>query len=240
MQITYRCECGQKLTAPGTAAGRRGKCPKCGQLTVVPSAGGAAPPPAAGPGGCVTVPSDQVAGQVCQVCRSPIALGEKVCACPECRSAYHRECWDEIGGCATYGCKLMPSDAKDEPGSAESSQGWGEEKVCPRCGKTIRSMAVKCRFCKERFPSAVPMTSAEYRAWSESQASLGPARRNAILAFVLSLFAFLAPVLLIVVGVWVWRCRKELHRIGPPHEVLAYGAVILSALYCAVMAIVFL
>ena len=38
----------------------------------------------------------------CSLCRTP-ALSE-VQACPECRSPYHRECWEYVGRCAIYGC----------------------------------------------------------------------------------------------------------------------------------------
>jgi hypothetical protein len=38
----------------------------------------------------------------CSLCRQA-ALDEPR-ACPECRSCYHRECWDYVGRCAVYGC----------------------------------------------------------------------------------------------------------------------------------------
>lgn len=236
MQIIYNCECGQRISAPASAGGKRAKCPKCGLVATVPagdaSAADAAPASARGP---LSAGSDELVGQVCVVCRTPIAHGDTACSCSECRAAYHRECWDEIGGCATYGCELMPKAPKSEDEVAEGEGGWGDEKACPRCGKSIRSVAVKCRFCKARFPSPVPMTSAEYGAWGASRSQLGRVRTQAIVLFALSVLGVLAPVLVLVGAIWLWRSHKALRKVGGPHEVLAYGSVILSLFYCIIL-----
>jgi len=38
----------------------------------------------------------------CQVCGS--SLGEPVVRCARCRTAHHADCWEYLGGCATFGC----------------------------------------------------------------------------------------------------------------------------------------
>jgi hypothetical protein len=38
----------------------------------------------------------------CSLCRQPALNQTRDCA--ECRSRYHRECWDYVGRCAVYGC----------------------------------------------------------------------------------------------------------------------------------------
>ncbi|HEV3344635.1 MAG TPA: biopolymer transporter ExbD [Pirellulales bacterium] len=46
MDIHIECsQCGKKLTAPAERAGKRGRCPSCGEIFVVPSAEAAAPAP---------------------------------------------------------------------------------------------------------------------------------------------------------------------------------------------------
>ena len=230
--ITYRCECGKTVAAPQTLAGRRAKCPACDRVFTVPTPGSA--PPAANTGPLDAEP-DSLAGRVCSVCQTAIERGEEACLCPSCRSPYHRGCWDEIGGCATYGCDLMPQRAKPADDGTGRQEGWGDEKTCPNCGRSIRSAAVKCRFCKATFPSSLPMEPGEYRVWRSQQAQLGPTRKFAIAVFVSSLFGCLAPLVLLVGGIWLWRSRADLRRVGGVHEVLAYFGVGLSVVYCLIL-----
>ena len=110
-------------------------------------------------------------GSLCSLCQTEIETGEKAWACPSCTSPYHQECWDEVGGCGTYGCEMMPAAAKEEE-AGERSRGWGDQKECPRCHKQIRSAAVKCRFCKARFPTPAPMTTREFLQWRRRQKQL--------------------------------------------------------------------
>ncbi len=42
--------------------------------------------------------------KVCPYCMMPIQQGERVISCPKCGIPHHRDCWDENGGCTTYGC----------------------------------------------------------------------------------------------------------------------------------------
>lgn len=50
MALKLKCRCGERLSAPESAAGKKGKCPKCGMTFVIPggpAAGAAAAQPAA-------------------------------------------------------------------------------------------------------------------------------------------------------------------------------------------------
>jgi len=234
-KIIYTCACGQSISAPASAIGRRAKCPKCSRVTVVPEQSEAEETTRKGP---QAVEPDALVGRVCSVCQSTVQPGEQACLCPECRSPYHRECWDEVGGCATYGCRLMPQAAKPaEPGAR--TDGWGDEKACPKCNRPIRSAAVKCRHCKAKFPSALPMSAEEYREWRRQQAELAPTRTVAIAVFVASLLGCLGPLVLLGGGLWLWKSHDALKRVGGAPQVLAYFGLGLSAIYSIIMLLVF-
>ncbi|MFW6108270.1 MAG: RING finger protein [bacterium] len=234
-RIVFRCPCGQAIAAPRQAIGKQARCPKCGRVAPVPAQTETQGPARKGP---QAVEPDALVGRVCSICQNAIRPGETACLCSACRSPYHRECWDEVGGCATYGCQLMPQAAKPaEPD--QRTEGWGDEKHCPRCGRTIRSAAVKCRYCKARFPSAVPMTRGEYREWRDQEAQLQPTRVMAIVVFVASLFGCLGPLVLLGGGLWLWGAHDALKRVGGVPQVLAYFGLGLSAIYSILMLVVF-
>ena len=59
--------------------------------------------------------------------------------CPQCEQVHHLECWAEIGGCGTYGCKQAPALEK-APATSPPLSAWGDTKKCPVCGETIKSI----------------------------------------------------------------------------------------------------
>ena len=61
-----------------------------------------------------------------------------------------------------------------------------------------------------------------------------------IALFALSLLGFLAPVLLLVGGIWAWQSRKTLRRVGGAPELLAYFGLGISAIYCIILVACFL
>ena len=178
-----------------------------------------------------------LAGRRCLVCQSSITADEAACLCPSCRSAFHRECWDEIGGCGSYGCELMAQAPKTTLEHA-GSQGWGDEKVCPRCNKTILAAAQKCRYCKTVFPTAAPMSQHEFQEWQREQATLKPTRTAAVMLFLTSLIGFLAPVVLGIGLFWILRSRATLEKAGGRYMILAYFGVGLSFFYTIVLLMV--
>ena len=42
---------------------------------------------------------------ICPYCRTEIGAEQAAVTCTRCGLPYHRECWHENGGCATYGCR---------------------------------------------------------------------------------------------------------------------------------------
>ena len=43
----------------------------------------------------------------CPVCMTQIEEGDSKTVCPACKVVFHEECWKEIKGCSTYGCKFV-------------------------------------------------------------------------------------------------------------------------------------
>ncbi len=43
-------------------------------------------------------------GKTCPFCQFPIKAELEIHLCAECKIAHHRECWQENGGCTTFGC----------------------------------------------------------------------------------------------------------------------------------------
>jgi len=56
-------------------------------------------------------------GKTCPYCQFPIKQDSQVVVCAECRIPHHRECWQENGGCTTFGHQGLRLEV--EPGSAE-------------------------------------------------------------------------------------------------------------------------
>jgi hypothetical protein len=47
-------------------------------------------------------------GKTCPYCQFVLKPGVRVKICPSCEVPHHQECWDENGGCTTYGCAEGP------------------------------------------------------------------------------------------------------------------------------------
>ena len=45
----------------------------------------------------------------CGACQCSINVVEATTVCPECHVAFHKDCWNENGGCSSYGCKQVNS-----------------------------------------------------------------------------------------------------------------------------------
>jgi hypothetical protein len=76
-----------------------------------------ASPFASGPGGAASGPSGGAApitatksevGKTCPYCRFPIKIGESIVLCDACKTPHHQDCWQENGGCTSYGCARAP------------------------------------------------------------------------------------------------------------------------------------
>src|SRR5438874_11453912 len=129
----------------------------------------------------------------CSICYTMIRDdAEAATACPECHTDYHQTCWNEIGGCGTYGCK-QAAVAQKPPVPVVVGAGWGDTKPCPNCGSNISSSLLVCT-CGARFPWADPMTIVDFNEWRDEQRALAGSRTLLTWLFIISLFVITAPV----------------------------------------------
>lgn len=96
----------------------------------------------------------------CPYCQSNIKSDNELQYCKECGTPHHKECWEENGGCTTYGCGQNPHSKKDkvnvgnltieqirELNSGVSSQTYN---ACVKCGGKIETDSVYCKYCGNR------------------------------------------------------------------------------------------
>jgi hypothetical protein len=168
------------------------------------------------------------AGRACAICQTVIARGEPVGACPSCDAPYHADCWQENGGCGSYGCELSPSVVKED-GPAEGSSYWGQEdKACPACGKRIRLAALRCRHCGHVLPSRAP----------DAARPQGPPPTGAaaVILFVLALVPCSAPLALLVGGPALWLGRRRVRRWPATRRAMAITGLIAAAVITVLLA----
>ena len=150
---------------------------------------------------------------VCGYCQGVLGDGEERIDCPSCHTSFHAECWQENGGCATYGCTqapaVMPRRELEIPASW-----WGrEQKPCPVCGQEILATAVRCRHCGATFVSARPEDAAEFQRRAQRQEQMPQLKRKVVWQFALSIFPFTAPVGAVYGLVWYWSNRREVRSL---------------------------
>ena len=164
----------------------------------------------------------------CSICYTVLTAIEPATQCPECQQDYHQSCWNEIGGCGSYGCKHA-AIAEKPPLPVLVGAGWGDSKPCPVCLNEIGASLLVCR-CGAKFPWADPMTQDEFTAWRAAQNAISSARRWLILLFIFSLIGVTAPIAGAIAGVYAVVKRKPLAGSGGTYLAMGYGSAALRAL----------
>jgi hypothetical protein len=162
---------------------------------------------------------------VCGICQTAVAAEEARCDCPECRAAYHADCWQENKGCAVYGCSKVPETELRESLEIPVSY-WGQEKKpCPNCGKEIMAAAIRCRSCGAEFASARPEDRREFRQRKEVESHAPKLRQHTVLLVVFAAIPFTAPIAALYGYFWYGSKKDELNTLPRLYPTLAKIAI---------------
>ncbi|MBU0717992.1 MAG: hypothetical protein KJ749_07075 [Planctomycetes bacterium] len=152
-KIVFTCDCGKTVRIDKCHAGRRGRCPYCKAMIDIPAAGAATTEAVGGPQkqaaarrastmADVDAPvsverslaprmraNRLIAGKLCTICQTKIDAGEEVRNCTRCHSSFHVSCWDEVGGCGTYGCEEAPGATSSSGSASATGAGTSQPKA---------------------------------------------------------------------------------------------------------------
>jgi Prokaryotic RING finger family 1 len=178
----------------------------------------------------------QQAHAVCAICQSPFGPDDAATMCPACGAPYHADCWSDNGGCAVYGCRLVPNTEGLKPLEIPPAF-WGrEDKSCPACNALIAAMAVRCRHCG----AAIEARPEEKTSYDRRQArrQRAPAlRRNAVLLIVASLIPVLAALAAIFGWMYYRHNHDEIRRLPGSAEGLYRIAIGVAAAQSVIIAL---
>lgn len=184
-----------------------------------------------------SVTLDASLNAVCPICQTQIESNEDCVNCPTCDQVHHRECWSEVGGCGIYGCDQASVIDKSDASAAAPLTAWGDTKKCPACGETIKSIALRCRYCKTDFDSVDPLTVADLRRQGSASEELETLQKWVIGLFVASLIGLCAPLILIASLVVLFPKRDRIKRSGPVYTILMWMSILLSGVYTFLIAL---
>ena len=222
------CGCGAKVRLPTKSAHRVFRCPACKTALALTLDAKVLSSRQLAPGD---------AGATCPICQTAVAAEEFVVSCPVCDQVHHRECWSEIGGCGTYGCTQAPVIDKSAASAPVATSAWGDTKTCPMCGEKIKSIALRCRYCETDFDTADPLTMDDLHRRAGRVDELKKLKTNTVWLFAVSLTGCLAPIAGLISSAYLLPKREQLAKCGPLYSFLAWGALVVSGLFTALIAV---
>jgi hypothetical protein len=102
----------------------------------------------------------------CPYCQSNIKSENELQYCKECGTPHHKECWEENGGCTTYGCGQNPHSEKSKINVGnltveqikELNQGPVSQtySLCFYCSSKIETDSVYCKYCGNKVTAHLP------------------------------------------------------------------------------------
>ena len=127
MSIVARCQCGKSFKVKDEYAGKKGKCPDCGQVVVIPKA---------------TRPTAPGAAAAASAKPKPAAPKRR----PADTGGFDLDDLSELEHTGT----VLPDEPVDAPAASPPTRAPAapaRQKACPACGKIISSFARVCEHC---------------------------------------------------------------------------------------------
>lgn len=172
----------------------------------------------------------------CAICMTAVTADDATTICPACAAPYHADCWSENGGCAVYGCSQVPKTEGLKPLEIPPAY-WGrEDKDCPRCGKSILAMAVRCRHCGAAV-EARPEAQAAYQSRVERKVRAPKLRRTAIAMLIASVLPLAALVSVTFGWMYYSRNRNEIRKLPGGYDGLYRIAIGVGIAQLAIFAV---
>ncbi len=180
----------------------------------------------------------RIPGQLCPICQTGIAAAETATFCPDCKTIYHADCWNDNQGCAVYGCSQVPP--KEQKTSLEIPVSyWGQQhKPWPVCGQQIQAIALRCRHCGATFASQRPEETGEFFNRLTKEHSAEMAKGKVIWVFILCAIPFTAPIAAIAALFWYLNKKEAINAMPAMYSAMVkIGIVVGLGLTAAIILI---